>query len=100
MGSPDLNEITLHVTYGSDGVPSAVRYVDQEGCGHESKPFGMGARALDLVNYHLRHAAVSHHIHPKRMCEFAVQTSLGELLHCLHEKHDHDTPHRFEVSGW
>jgi hypothetical protein len=100
MGSPDLKEITIRVNYDADGVtPVSVNYVDQEGCGHESNPFGMETTAIALVSYHLRHADRSHDIRPKRMCRFTVGTLGGDNLTCVLEAHDRITSHRFEMKG-
>lgn len=100
MGSPRVEEITLAVEYNTGGKPTAVRYVDQEGCGHASDTFELSAPIVDVTTYHLRHCARSHEVYPRIMCDKKVEVQVNsavesETMRCTLEKHDSRTQHVF-----
>lgn len=100
MGSPDLNEITISVDYDVKGEAQWIRYVDHEGCGHESGNMDPKTSVASLVKYHLSHCKGSHQLELKPMCGFEIQAQMGEMgcpLTCKLERHGDDTKHRFEL---
>lgn len=98
MGRPDVEEITAFVEYTAEGKPRSIRYVDQEGCGHEGPKMALTDPIGHLVQYHLDHAARSHKIYPKIMCGYTVTLDDGaDQLECKLEKHGGKTRHQFEM---
>jgi len=100
MSQPSVESITLEVTYGPDGVPEHVTYLDQEGCGHESEPIIIGANIEALVQYHLEHLDRSHNIQPRMLCPKVIKLDDGGMtahLRCTLTPHDEYVQHVFKI---
>lgn len=97
MASPEPREISLLVEYDGDGEPTTVRYLDQEGCGHESKNIDLSQPLSYLVAYHLGHLKRAHKIEPEKFCTYeALLTVDGEAVKfsCTLKQHGGDVRHQ------
>jgi hypothetical protein len=92
----NLNEFIIKIEFGGDGDVTGVRYLDQDGCGHEHAVY-LDTGVDDLIQYHLKHYRESHDMTPRKRCSATLHVQVGSPLRCVHDPHGPETKHRFEV---